>query len=301
MRFTPAVQPDAETTPEAWCFAFVEGQLLVPDVEGACFAPQAWSLFEALAPARHYLGRLADIDCWAFVLGEAPVGFRRTPLRAAMMAFGEPLMGVAGRAAQVLEWDRAHRFCGVCGTPTVLQSAERSRKCPACGHTAYPRLSPAMMVLVWRTVGAAAQGDGGAATAAGAAAGRCEVLLARSPHYVPGVYSALAGFVEPGESLEQCIHREVAEEVGVQVTDLRYYGSQSWPFPHSLMIAYTARWVSGGIVKQDDEIEDANWYALDALPKIPPRFSISGHLIRDTVVALGGPEPVNFATPVVVR
>ena len=132
-------------------------------------------------------------------------------------------------------------------------------------------------------------------------AGRCEVLLARSPHYVPGVYSALAGFVEPGESLEQCIHREVAEEVGVQVTDLHYYGSQSWPFPHSLMIAYTARWVSGEIVKQDDEIEDANWYALDALPKIPPRFSISGHLIRDTVVALGGPEPVNFATPVVVR
>jgi NAD+ diphosphatase len=117
------------------------------------------------------------------------------------------------------------------------------------------------------------------------------VLLARSPHYVPGVYSALAGFVEAGESLEQCVHREVAEEVNVQVKNLRYYGSQSWPFPHSLMVAYTAEWVSGEIVKQEDEIEDANWYALDALPKIPPRFSISGHLIRDTVVALGGPEP----------
>jgi len=128
-----------------------------------------------------------------------------------------------------------------------------------------------------------------------------QVLLARSPHYVPGVYSALAGFVEAGESLEQCLHREVLEEVGVRVDDLRYYGSQSWPFPHSLMIAYTARWVSGEIVKQDDEIEDANWYALDSLPKIPPRFSISGHLIRDTVVALGGPEPVDFAAPVVAR
>jgi NAD+ diphosphatase len=187
-----------------------------------------------------------------------------------MMQFDETLMGVAGRAAQVLEWDRAHRFCGVCGTPTEPQPAERSRKCPACGHTAYPRLSPAMMVLVWR--------EG-------------QVLLARSPHYVPGVYSALAGFVEAGESIEQCIHREVAEEVGVTVTDLRYYGSQSWPFPHSLMIAYTARWTGGAIVKQADEIEDAQWYALDALPKIPPRFSISGHLIRDTVVAMGGPEP----------
>jgi NAD+ diphosphatase len=199
------------------------------------------------------------------------------PLRAAMMQFGEPLMGVAGRAAQVLEWDRAHRFCGACGTPTEPQRNERSRKCPACGHTAYPRLSPAIMALVWR--------EG-------------EVLLARSPHYVPGVYSALAGFVEAGESLEQCLHREVAEEVGVQVKNLRYYGSQSWPFPHSLMVAYTAEWVSGEIVKQADEIEDANWYPLHALPKIPPRFSISGHLIRDTVVALGGPEPGSYASPV---
>jgi len=271
MRFTPAITPLTDTTPEAWCFAFVEGQLLlIEQAEGQGLTPQPWSLFQPHEPARHYLGQIDGVDCWAFTLKELPPGFKRTPLRAAMMGLGEPLMGVAGRAAQVLEWDRAHRFCGVCGTPTEAQPNERSRKCPACGHTAYPRLSPAMMVLVWR--------EG-------------EVLLARSPHYVPGVYSALAGFVEAGESIEQCIHREVAEEVGVDVTDLRYYGSQSWPFPHSLMIAYTARWTDGAIVKQDDEIEDAQWYALDALPKIPPRFSISGHLIRDTVVALGGPEP----------
>ncbi|HEX6722234.1 MAG TPA: NAD(+) diphosphatase [Burkholderiaceae bacterium] len=271
MQFMPAVAPVAGNTPDAWCFVFVEGQLLlVEQAEGHGLAPQPWSLFQPHEPQRHYLGQLDGIDCWTFALKEPPPGFKRTPLRAAMMQFDETLMGVAGRAAQVLEWDRAHRFCGVCGTPTEAQPNERSRKCPACGHTAYPRLSPAMMVLVWR--------DG-------------EVLLARSPHYVPGVYSALAGFVEAGESIEQCIHREVAEEVGVQVTDLRYYGSQSWPFPHSLMIAYTARWTDGAIVKQDGEIEDAQWYALDALPKIPPRFSISGHLIRDTVVSLGGPEP----------
>jgi len=278
MPFTPAVTPESTATPDAWCFAFVEGQLLIVEqAEGHGLAPQPWSLFEPLHPVRHYLGQLDGIDCWAFALNEPPPGFKRSPLRAAMMQFGDPLMGVAGRAAQVLEWDRAHRYCGVCGTPTELQATERSRKCPACGHTAYPRLSPAMMTLVWR--------DG-------------QVLLARSPHYVPGVYSALAGFVEAGESLEECIHREVAEEVNVQVTDLRYYGSQSWPFPHSLMVAYTARWVSGEIVKQEGEIEDAQWYALDALPKIPPRFSISGHLIRDTVVALGGPEPGAFASPV---
>lgn len=277
MHFEPAVQLPARVTERAWVFAFVEGQLLLPEGDAPVLPPGSLAPFEPLAPARHYLGRLDGLDCWAFTLPEVPAGWRRLPLRAAMMAFGEPLMGVAGRAAQVLEWDRAHRFCGVCGTPTTAQPGERARKCPSCGHTAYPRLSPAMMVLIYR--------EG-------------EVLLARSPHYVPGVYSALAGFVEPGESLEQCIHREVAEEVGVEVTDLRYYGSQNWPFPHSLMIAYTARWVRGEIVPQAGEIEDARWYALDALPKIPPRFSISGHLIRDTVVALGGPEPGEGASPI---
>ncbi|MBI5721374.1 MAG: NAD(+) diphosphatase [Burkholderiales bacterium] len=285
MLFIPAVQPPASASESAWCFAFVEGQILLPQDEGATFAPQPRAELEpllSLQQRRHYLGRLEGIDCWALALSEPPAGWRRSPLRAAMMQFSEPLMGLAGRAAQVLEWDRAHRHCGVCGTATELQAGERARRCPACGHTAYPRVSPAMMVLVWRQGG-----------------GTGELLLARSPQYVPGVYSALAGFVEAGESLEECVHREVAEEVGVRVTDLRYYGSQSWPFPHSLMVAYTAKWVEGEIVPQAAEIEDARWYALDALPKIPPRFSISGHLIRDTVRALGGPEPSATASPVV--
>ena len=176
------------------------------------------------------------------------------------------LFALAGRAAQLIEWDRAHRYCGVCGTPTEPVRGERVRRCPACGHSAWPRLSPAMMALVWRR------------TARGA-----ELLLARAPHFVAGMYSALAGFVEAGESLEECLHREVAEEVGVQVHAPRYYGSQSWPFPHSLMVAFSAEWAGGEIVPQPGEIEDANWYPLDALPGIPPRFSIAGHLIRDLV------------------
>jgi NAD+ diphosphatase len=186
-----------------------------------------------------------------------------------MMALPAPLAALAGRAAQVLEWDRAHRFCGACGTPTELADGERARRCPACAQVSYPRVSPAMMALVWR--------EG-------------ELLLARSPHYAKGMSSALAGFVEAGESLEECVRREVAEEVGVQIADLHYYGSQSWPFPHSLMVAYTARWVAGEIVPQADEIEHAAWFGLDALPNIPPRFSISGHLIRDTVARLARPD-----------
>jgi NAD+ diphosphatase len=263
MIFVPAVQPLVTGSPVAWCFAFVAGKLLLP--EGAALQPQSLHGFEGLAHTRHYLGRLDEIDCWALRLGEAPTGWTLTALRAAMLQFPEPLMGLAGRAAQVLEWDRAHRFCGVCGTPTELQAHERSRKCPACGHSAYPRLSPAMMVLIHR--------------------GR-ELLLARSPHYAPGMYSALAGFVEAGESLEDCVHREVLEEVGVTVQGLRYFGSQSWPFPHSLMVAYTAQWAGGEVVPQEDEIEAAGWFDIDALPGIPPRFSIAGHLIRDTVEAL---------------
>ena len=265
MPFVPAVQPPDETSPDGWCLAFVGNALLLPDAEEPALAPQPASFWLAIAEAPHYLGRLDAHDCWALALAEPPPGWRAVPLRAAMMRLAPPLAALAGRAAQVLEWDRAHRFCGVCGTPTERQSAERARRCPACGHVVYPRLSPAMMVLVWR--------EG-------------ELLLARSPHYVAGMYSALAGFVEAGESLEDCVHREVAEEVGVDITALRYYGSQSWPFPHSLMVAYTARWAGGEIVPQAGEIEDARWYALDALPAIPPRFSISGHLIRDTAQAM---------------
>ncbi len=268
MQFLPAVQPVLPASENAWCFAFVEGQLLLPEQpegEAPALRPVAETVLLAQAQARHYLGRCEALDCWALRLPAIPAGWRGMPLRAAMMSFPPTVMALAGRAAQVLEWDRAHRFCGACGTPTDLVAHERARRCPACGHTAYPRLSPSMMALVWR--------EG-------------ELLLARGPHFAKGMYSALAGFVEPGESIEDCVHREVAEEVGVQVTDLRYYGSQSWPFPHSLMIAYTARWVAGEIVPQEGEIEHAAWFPIDALPGVPPRFSISGHLIRDTVEAL---------------
>ncbi len=267
MPFQPAVEPVLPATDAAWCFVFVGGKLLLPDRDDAELAAHSVQTFVPLANARHYLGRLDALDCWAMALPEAPTGWREVPLRAAMLRFPQSLLEVAGRAAQVLEWDRAHRFCGVCATPTVLQTTERARVCPSCGHVVYPRLSPAMMVLVWR---------------------ERQVLLARSPHYTPGMYSALAGFVEAGESIENCVHREAFEEVGVTLKDLRYYGSQSWPFPHSLMVAYTAQWAGGEIVPQAGEIEAADWFDIDHLPGIPPRFSIAGHLIRDTLDMLRG-------------
>ena len=265
MIFSPAIALQREPTPEHWCLAFVDGKLLLPDDETLPLHPLSARGWQPYAEVRHYLGLLDGLDCWALRLAAAPAGWRAVPLRAAMMGFPQALAGVASRAAQVLDWDRTHRFCGACGTATEHQAGERARRCPACGHTAYPRISPAMMCLVWRPG---------------------EVLLARAPHFVNQMYSALAGFVEAGESIEDCVRREVAEEVGVQVDGLRYYGSQSWPFPNSLMIAFTARWTGGDIVAQADEIADAQWFPIDALPNIPPRFSISGHLIRDTVAAM---------------
>jgi NAD+ diphosphatase len=263
--FSPAVSLAGLATPLAYQFVFVNGRLLLPLDEQAPFDPLPNRLFNANPETAHYLGRLDGHDCWAVTLDVEPMGWRSVALRAAMMGFPHDVRGVAARAAQIVEWDRAHRFCGVCGTATERKPDERVRVCPSCSHSAYPRISPAMMALVWR--------EG-------------EVLLGRSPHFAPGFYSALAGFVEPGESIEDCVRREVMEEVGVQVGELHYFGSQNWPFPHSLMLAFTARWESGEIVPQPGEIEHAAWFKLDALPQISPRFSISGHLIRDTVAAL---------------
>jgi NAD+ diphosphatase len=169
----------------------------------------------------------------------------------------------AGRAVQIVEWARTHRFCGRCGTPTELSTGERSMVCPACALVAFPRLSPAMITLVTR-------GEPGPDQ---------EVLLARGVQWTVPMYSCLAGFVEPGESLEGAVIREVAEEVAIDVTNPRYFGSQPWPFPNSLMIGFRADYASGEIVCDETEIMDAGWYRRDDLPMIPPGISIARKLI----------------------
>ena len=223
-------------------------------------------------PARTlYLGRLAGTDCWA---AEAPADVSAPPpglawegLRALFSVLEDAHFALAGRAIQLLDWDRSHRFCGRCGTPTEAKAEERVRACPACKLGVYPRLSPAVMALVRR--------EG-------------EILLGRSPHFPPGMYSALAGFVEPGEALEQCIEREVEEEVGVRVSRIRYFASQPWPFPNSLMIAFICDWVSGEIRPQAGEIEDAKWFKVLQLPKLPSKISIARRLIDGAVQEMRG-------------
>ncbi len=181
------------------------------------------------------------------------------------------MVALAGRAAQVLEFERTHRFCGACATPTERGDGGRARRCPRCEAVFYPRLAPAMMALVVRR----------------GPAGR-ELLLARGTRFNAPIYSALAGFVEPSESIEECVHREVREEVGVRVKDLRYFGSQTWPFPHSLMVAFVAEWAGGEIVCDPSEIGDARWFPADALPMLPHRLSVARKLIEFAVAEAAG-------------
>ena len=177
---------------------------------------------------------------------------------------GEDAWRAAGRAVQLVEWGRTHQFCGRCGTPTEPAPGERAMRCPSCGLSAFPRLAPAMITLVTR-------GDDGPDQ---------EALLARGVLWKVPMYSCLAGFVEPGESLEGAVVREVKEEVGLTVGDVRYQGSQPWPFPHSLMCGFRARHQSGDIVLDETEIADANWYRRDDMPPIPPGISIARKLIN---------------------
>ncbi|MDA8109560.1 MAG: NAD(+) diphosphatase [Betaproteobacteria bacterium] len=188
----------------------------------------------------------------------APAGMAWEGLRALYTVLEDAQLALAGRALQLVDWDRTHQYCGRCGTPTAPKADETVRVCPACGLASYPRIAPAVMALVRR--------------------GR-ELLLARGPHFPPGMYSALAGFIEPGESLEQGLAREVAEEVGVAVDNVAYFASQPWPFPHSLMIAFTCEWTAGEIRPRAGEIEAAAWFDVFQLPKIPSKISIARCLI----------------------
>jgi NAD+ diphosphatase len=201
------------------------------------------------------------MPCWAAeVVGEAepPAGLRWEGLRTLFSVLDDAHFSLAGRALQLVDWDRTHRFCGRCGTPTEAKADERVRVCPECKLSVYPRIAPAVMALIRR--------------------GR-EILLGRSPHFPPGMFSALAGFVGPGETLEQCVEREVGEEVGIAVSRIRYFASQPWPFPHSLMIAFVCDWASGEISPQPEEIEAAAWFDVLHLPKLPSRISIARRLI----------------------
>jgi NAD+ diphosphatase len=220
-----------------------------------------------------FLGVLAGRHCWAIDADDTEgdisfeLDFGSAPAFADLMglwgSIDEQSWVLAGRAVQLVEWARTHRFCGRCGAPTIEAPGERARRCPRCALTAFPRLAPAVITLVERDDGRA--------------------LLGRNARWPATMYSCLAGFVEPGETLEEAVRREVHEEVGVRVGGLVYRRSQPWPFPHSLMVGFNAHYESGDIVCDEDEIADARWFAPDELPSIPGSMSIARWLIDDWI------------------
>jgi NAD+ diphosphatase len=211
----------------------------------------------------HDLGMLGDARAFA-VEGEHSAA---RPLRSLYESLDPATFAAAGRAAHVIDWASTSRFCGRCGTANERDSGERAMKCPRCGLVAYPRIAPAVIVLVRR-------GE--------------EALLARGARFPLPFYSTLAGFSEIGESLEETLAREVREEVGVEIANVQYFGSQPWPFPHSLMIGFFADWAGGDIRIDENEIVDARWFRRDELPLIPPGLSIARKMIDAWVAHAGG-------------
>ncbi len=179
--------------------------------------------------------------------------------RALLMDLGRVMFELIASASQLLTWEQEHNFCCRCGCKTRIHPEENAMCCDACGYRQYPRINPCVIVLI-------TQGD--------------KVLLARNSNFKAGYFSCIAGFIEPGETAEQAVHREVEEEIGVQVDNIRYFSSQSWPFPHSLMLGYICDYAGGEIRVDGKEIVEARWGRLEDFPLRPGEFAISGQLMK---------------------
>ena len=264
--FTPGHVPpdDPGEAPLTFCFwrreLLVTSDLTLPSVE-------LIDSHTIEAVRTQFLGRLGERACYSAQLPDEfrpPEGLVTKDLRMLFGSLEETVHALAGRAVQIVEWDRTHQYCGACGQPTELSKSDRSRICPDCKIPMYPRLSPAMIVAVER-------GD--------------EILLGRSTGFPPGIFSILAGFVEPGESAEEAVIREVFEETRIVVRNVRYFGSQAWPFPNSLMLGFTAEYESGEVdTSHDAEMQAAKFFHVDELPNtFPGNISISQWLLHDFI------------------
>lgn len=259
MKFNPAIIPDAPGTATALVFLFCDGQIVLTEKGDIhCLNPQHPLLNEAV-----YLGTFQNMPCYTARLtseAELPGGFSPAEIRGLHAKFSEELYSVIGYASQILTWRENHQFCSKCGARAEPSTTERAMVCSVCGYMNYPRISPSIIVAVTR-------GE--------------ELLMARGPHFPEGLYSVVAGFVEPGETLEQCVAREVREETGIEVKNVRYFSNQPWPFPHSLMVGFTADYDGGEIKIDAVEIEAAGWFTADNMPEIPTEATIARWLIND--------------------
>jgi NAD+ diphosphatase len=255
--------PPEQLDGELRLFVLQQGRLLINADQNQSMLPSFRAgMARMLFPGDlTYLGRLNGQHCCAISLDDAvtaPEGFHAEDLRRLIHLLSRRDFIMASRAVQLLTWRRSHGFCSRCGTPTQPHHHDQAMVCPSCDYTQYPRITPCIITLVSR-------GD--------------RILLAHGAGFPPGMFSCLAGFMEPGEDAEHAVQREVWEETQLRVGKLRYHGSQSWPFPHSLMLAFHAEHESGEICPDGLEIIEAGWFTRDQLPLMPPPGSISRSLI----------------------
>lgn len=222
---------------------------LVPDFK----LPTTDDIFECKQSLirEHLIGRLegTDIYCAEITdIANLPQAFQAITLRNSLDYLDDHWYMLAAKAFSIINWDRNHQFCGHCGQATLQSAQTFERVCPRCQLNFYPRISPSIIVLIYRDD---------------------QILMARSAHFPPGVYALIAGFVEPGESVEEAVHREVFEETHLTIQNLQYFGSQPWPFPDSLMMGFYAEYKGGELKIDTRELEDAGWYRHDNLPGRP--------------------------------
>lgn len=263
--FIPAHAPQKEGLDK--CYVPVSlGQILCSDADGwQPIASNTWRFANPQHDAStHYIGCYFEQDCYVVILDDAPDVHEHSwlSLHQLLGLLSDIDYEVAARAVQIVNWERDHQFCGRCGSPTQKHEKELAKHCSPCDLLFYPRLSPCVITVITR-------GE--------------ECLLAHNPAFPSRFFSALAGFIEVGETIESALRREVEEEVGINVGRLEYFGSQSWPFPGQLMIGFLAEYQSGDIVVDGIEIEEADWFRYDELPMVPPETTLSGQLIREFV------------------
>jgi NAD+ diphosphatase len=266
--FKASIAPLDLQASRAWWFVFSDYRLLVINSGDTTNIPEAESP-ETLGIAvlrRLYIGTLRGLPCYAAEIdGCAPIptGASLEELRSLYDHLENVFYEAALTGVHLIEWDKNCRFCSKCRGEMKLRTDIRAKECEQCGRLEFPRLSPAIIVLIEK-------GD--------------TLLLARSARFAAPFFSVLAGFVEPGESMEAAVHREVLEETGIRVKNVQYFGSQPWPFPDSLMIGFTAHYESGELQIDGEEIVEAGWYGVDNLPRIPGKLSIARQLI-DSFIA----------------
>ena len=210
----------------------------------------------------HYIGSIADKPCFAVLMESGikiPEGFQFLSLIQLFGSIEDPQFAAACFAYHIVPWHWNSKYCGRCGSLTQFLAEERGKQCVECGLVLYPGISPCIIVAVVRN--------------------RKELLLAELNRSDRMRYSVLAGFVETGETLEHCVRREVREEVGIEVRNIKYFGSQPWAFSQSLMVAFTAEYDSGEVTVDGKEVRNAGWFLFDQLPSLPSKVSISRQLI----------------------